>query len=94
MENRPPRYPAKRADEPHSPFRYEAEVMVDRVAQHDDITKTQVRADGAADVSAEHVSELLYDPGYVWDPRPFPRGVEYYPAYPDSKSDVTTEAEG
>lgn len=94
MENRPPHYPEKRADEPHSPFRYEAEVMVDRVAQQDDITKTQVEADGAADVSAEHVSELLYEPGYVWDPRLSPGYAEYYPSYPDSSRDVTSEAEG
>lgn len=68
----------------HGPFRDEAEVVVDHAAQYDDISRTQSHSNAAVEVSAEHVSGLLYEPGYISDPRSSPQGVEYYPAYPDS----------
>lgn len=73
-----------RVEDLHGPFRDEAEVMIDHAAQQDDISRTQAGSTAAVEVSAEHVSDLLYEPGYIWDPRSSPQGVEYYPAYPDS----------
>lgn len=77
----------------HGPFRDEADVLVDRAAQHDDISKTQSSSNAAVEVSAEHVSELLYESGYTWDPRSYPQGVEYYPAYPDSSQNTITPSQ-
>lgn len=95
MEHTPPREPTDtdREGAPYGPFRDESEVVVDRVAQHDDIFMTQSSSDAAAEVSAEHVSELLYEPGYSFDPRSSPRGIEYNPAYPDSGEPDTTPAQ-
>ncbi|MGZ6392321.1 MAG: hypothetical protein ACXWQZ_24030 [Ktedonobacterales bacterium] len=93
VENTPPHDPTDLEDEFHGPFRDETDVMADPVAQHDDISKTQSSSDAAAEVSAEHVSELLYQPGYIFDPRSSPRGVEYNPAYPDSVEPDTTPAQ-
>jgi hypothetical protein len=36
---------------------------------------------------------LLYEPGYTFDPRSSPQGVEYKPAYPDSVEPTTTPAQ-
>lgn len=93
MENGPPYSAAKRVEELRGPFHNEADVMVDHAAQHDDISKTQSRSNAATEVSAQHVSDLLYEPGYIWDPRSSPQGVEYYPEYPDSSEDKTTAAQ-
>ena len=93
MESEPAREPANLAKERPSPFRDEADVLTDHVAQHDDISTTQSSSTGTAHVSAEHVSNLLYQPGYIWDPRSSPQGVDYYPAYPDSSEDETTTAQ-
>jgi hypothetical protein len=95
VENTPPHDPTDpdRDEVRYGPFRDETEVVVDPVAQHDDIAKTQSSSDAAAKVSAEHVSELLYEPGYIFDPRSSPQGVEYQPAYPDSVEPTTTPAQ-
>lgn len=93
MESGPPHNPTDRVDELHGPFRDEAEVMVDHAAQQDDISKTQSRGNAAVEVSADHVSDLLYEPGYIWDPRSSLQGVEYYPEYPDSRAKHTTPPE-
>jgi hypothetical protein len=53
--------------------------MFDPTASHDDVSRVQTRADMAAEVSGEHVQSLLYEPGYIFDPRSSPRGVLYYP---------------
>ncbi len=90
MERASARELANLAEERLGPFRDEADVMTDRVAQHDDISTTQSSSAGTVHVSAEHVSNLLYQPGYIWDPRSSPQGVDYYPAYPDSSEDETT----
>lgn len=82
--NQEPQHLTDHAESLHGPFRDEAEVVVDPAAQRDDISKTQLRSNAAAEVSAAHVSDLLYESGYIWDPRSSPRGVEYYPEYPDS----------
>ncbi len=89
-ESGPPHNPIERVDDLHGPFRDEREVMVDHAAQQDDISKTQSSGTAAVEVGAEHVSNLLYEPGYIWDPRSSPQGVEYYPEYPDSRAKNTT----
>ncbi len=93
MESGPPHTPKDRVDKLHGPFRDETEVMVDHAAQQDDISRTQSSGTAAVEVSADHVSELLYEPGYIWDPRSSPQGVEYYPEYPDSRQKGTTAPE-
>ena len=62
-----------------SPFEEQARVMFDPTASHDDVSRVQTRADMAAEVSGEHVQSLLYEPGYIFDPRSSPRGALYYP---------------
>jgi hypothetical protein len=89
MESGPPHNPIERVEELHGPFRDEAEVMVDHAAQQDDISKTQSSGNAAVEVSADHVSALLYEPGYIWDPRSSPQGVEYYPESPGRREHDT-----
>ena len=66
----------------HLPFEDEAKVLEDRAVMHDDITVVQTSATAAAQVSAEHVLEMLYSatPRYPFDPRSSPGGARYYPA--------------
>ncbi len=62
-----------------TPFEDESKLMADPNAVHDDISRVQTRADEAATVAGEHVQNLLYEPGYIYDPRSGPDGARYYP---------------
>ncbi len=90
MESGPPHNPIQHVEDLHGPFRDETEVLVDHAAQQDDISKTQSSGNAAVEVSADHVSELLYEPGYIWEPQSSPHGMEYYPESPDSGEHHTT----
>ncbi len=93
VESGPPHNPRERVDDLHGPFRDETEVMVDHAAQQDDISKTQSSGNAAVEVGADHVSDLLYEPGYIWDARSSPQGVEYYPESAGSREQKTTAEE-
>jgi hypothetical protein len=62
-----------------TPFDSEQRLMADPNAMHDDISRVQTGAHQTAEVAGEHTQNLLYEPGYVFDPRSSPHGVRYYP---------------
>jgi len=71
-------------EQSRGPFRDEAEVVWDRVATHDDLSKAQSSGDAAAKVSAEHVTHLQYRGRSIFDARSSPHGAQYYPDSLDS----------
>ncbi len=75
--------------EQRTPFQDEAQLLSDPNALHDDISRVTTQADEAAEVASEHTRNLLYDPGYIYDPRSSPHGARYYPG----PSSGETEAE-
>lgn len=81
--------PAEGVGEPRSPFERESRVMDDRAMSHDDITTAQTDARAAARLSGEHEESLLYQPGYIFDPRSGGEGALYYPS--DEVSGTTQE---
>lgn len=91
-DNQPTHDRVDRVQELHGPFRDEADVVIDHAAQHDDISKTQLSGNAAVEVSAEHVSELLYETRDVWDPRESPGYNAYSPASPDRQAEEGSRA--
>jgi hypothetical protein len=67
-------------DTPSAPFEDEREVTADPAATHDDISAAQTEARAAARISGEHEEGLLYQPGYILDPRSGGKGALYYPS--------------
>ena len=72
-----------------TPFDDEPQLMADPNALHDDISRVQTHGRETAEVAGEHTQSLLYEPGYIFDPRSSPHGVRYYPG----PSSGETEAE-
>lgn len=73
-------HPIERPEQASEPFAHERDVVYDVAATHDDISATQTDARAAARISGEHESGLLYEPGYIVDPRGADGGVLYYPS--------------
>src|SRR5262245_49623659 len=81
-------------EQDRGPFADEAAVVWDRVAQHDDVSKTQSSGDAATKVSAEHVTHLQYRQRYIFDARSSPHGAEYYPESLDSQENRKAAQQG
>lgn len=64
---------------PSGPFVHERDVTADPAATRDDISAAQADARAAARLSGEHEENLLYEPGYILDPRGG-KGALYYPS--------------
>lgn len=74
-------HPDESAEKPPSPFERESEVMMnDPALNRDDISLAQTDARAAAQLSGERESGLLYEPGYIMDPRSGGEGALYYPS--------------
>ena len=62
-----------------TPFVGAERLLADPNAIHDDQSRVATRSDETPKVAAEHVQNLLYEPGYIFDPRSGPYGARYYP---------------
>lgn len=85
-------HPTEGERQPTSPFERERQVMMDDPAMwHDDISLAQTDARAAARLSGAHEESLLYQPGYIFDPRSGGEGALYYPS--EGVSGVTQEGQ-
>ena len=64
-------------------------MMDDPAMNHDDISLAQTDARAAARLSGAHEENLLYQSGYIFDPRSGGQGALYYPS--EGVSGVTQE---
>jgi hypothetical protein len=62
-----------------TPFIDEERLLADPNAIHDDQSRVATRSVETAAVAAEHTRNLLYESGYIFDPRSGPYGARYYP---------------
>ena len=67
-------------DAPSAPVEDERKVTADPATTHDDISAARTDPRAGARISGEHVEGLLYQPGYVFDPRGGGKGALYYPS--------------
>jgi hypothetical protein len=62
-----------------TPFLDEERLMGDPNAIHDDLSRVATRSEETAQVAGEHEQSLLYEPGYIYDPRSGAHSARYYP---------------